>query len=157
MLRRTLAWILVAGLTLAGVPLTAAQAPQIPDTVWGEVPSWAGSASNAVLLDSSLNVVASVPVIGGQFAFENVVPGQYWVALNDASGVELARSRAAQMSLGAVVKAIFDESIPPAALATGGGGFGTTAWILTGIGVAGIGAIVYFATNDDDGNASGAR
>jgi hypothetical protein len=154
MLRRTLAWTLVAGLTLAGIPVAAAQAPQTPDTLWGEVPSWAGSASNAVLLDSNLNVVATVPVVAGQFAFENVVPGQYWVILNDAASIELARSRAAQMSLGAVVRAIFDETVPAAAVVTGGGGFGTTAWILTGIGVAGIGAIIYFATDDDDGVAS---
>ena len=156
MLRRTLAWILVAGLALAGMP-AAAQGTHSPDTIWGEAPSWAASASNAVLLDSNLNVVATVPIVGGQFAFENVVPGQYWVLLNDATGVEVARSRTAQMTLAAVVKAIFDETVPVAAAAGGGGGFGTTAWILTGIGVAGIGTIIYFATNDDDNVATGSR
>ena len=152
MLRRTLAWMLVAGLALAGVPLAAQQ--QAPDTLWGEAPSWAASAANAVLLDASLNVVATVPVVGGRFAFENVRPGQYWVVLNDAAGVELARSHAAQMTLNSVVKAIFDQTAPVAAVAAGGGGFGTTAWILTGIGVAGIATIIYFATRDDDGVAS---
>ena len=43
MLRRTMAWILVAGLALAGVPATA-QTSWSPDTVWGEAPSWASSA-----------------------------------------------------------------------------------------------------------------
>ena len=156
MLRRTMAWILVAGLALAGVPATA-QTSWSPDTVWGEAPSWASSASSAVLLDQNLNVVATVPVVGGQFAFENVVPGQYWVVLNDATGVELARSRTAQMSLGAVVKAIFDETPAAVAAAAGGGGFGTTAWILTGIGLAGIGTIIYFATDNDDGVGSPTR
>jgi len=155
MLRRTMVWTLVAGLALAGVPAMA-QASFSPDTLWGEAPSWAASASNAVLLDQNFNVVATVPLVGGQFAFENVVPGQYWVVLNDATGVELARSRTAQMSLGAVVKALFDEN-PVAAAAVGGGGFGTTAWILTGIGLAGIGTIIYFATNDDDNVASESR
>jgi hypothetical protein len=152
MMRRAVTWILIAGLALAGAPLAAAQ-QYAPDTLWGEAPSWASSAANAVLLDASYNVVATVPVVGGQFAFENVVPGQYWVVLNDATGVEVARSRTAQMSLGAVVKALFDEN-PVAAAAVGGGGFGTTAWILTGIGLAGIGTIIYFATNDDDGVAT---
>jgi hypothetical protein len=155
MLRRTLAWVLVAGLALAGVPV-AAQGTHSPDTIWGEAPSWAASASSAVLLDASLNVVATGPVVGGKFAFENVVPGQYWVVLNDATGVEQARSRPAQVSLGAVVKAIFDE-LKPVAAAAARGGFGTTAGILTGIGVAGIGTIIYFATNDDDNVATGSR
>jgi len=148
-----MAWMLVAGVALAGVPLTAQQ--HAPDTLWGEVPSWAASASNAVLLDASLNVVATVPVVGGRFAFENVRPGQYWVVLNAAAGVDLARSHAAQMTLSSVVRAIFDEIAPAAAAAAaGGGGFGTTQWILTGIGVAGIATIIYFATRDDDGVAS---
>ena len=152
MLRRTMAWILVAGLALAGAPATA-QATFSADTLWGEAPSWAASASNAVLLDQNLTVVATMPVVGGPFAFENGVPGQYWVVLNDATGVELARSRTAQMSLGAVVKAIFDQT-PPAVAAATGGGFGTTAWILTGIGIAGIVTIIYFATDNDDGVAT---
>jgi hypothetical protein len=155
MTRRALAWILVAGLTLAGVP-AAAQGTFSPDTLWGDVPSSAASASNAVLLDSNLNVVATVPVVGGQFAFESVTPGRYWVVLSDAASVEVARSRAAQIVAGAVVKAIFDETIPAAA-AAGGGGFGTTAWILTGISLAGIGTIIYFTTNDDDNVATGSR
>lgn len=152
MLRRTMTWILVAGLTMAGLPL-AAQGTHSPDTIWGEAPSWASSASTAVLLDSNLNVVATVPLVGGQFAFENVVPGQYWVVLNDATGVELARSRTAQMILSAVVKALFDET-PVAAAAVAGGGFGTTAWILTGIALVGIGTIIYFATDNDDNVAT---
>jgi hypothetical protein len=151
-MRRTLAWVLAAGLAWAGTP--AAAQTYSPNTIWGEAPSWAASASNAVLLDSSLNVVTTVAVVGGQFTFENVLPGQFRVVLSDAAGVELARSRAAQMSLDAVVKAIFDEVVPTAATVPGDGGFGTTARVLTGIGVAGIGTILYFATNDDDGVAS---
>ncbi len=157
MLRRALSWILVAGIALAGVPLIAQD--YSPNTVWGDVPSGAASAANAVLLDASGNVVATVPVVGGKFVFENVQPGQYTVALNDAASAALARSQAAQVAAGGVVKAIFDESVAGAAVLppSTGGGFGTTAWVLTGIGAAGIGTIIYFATNDDDGVASESR
>lgn len=157
MLRRAFSWILVAGVVLAGVPLVAQD--YSPNTVWGEVVSGAANAANAVLLDTSGNVVATVPVVGGKFAFEDVDPGQYIVLLTDAAGAELARSRAAQLTASGVVKALFDETRAAAAVvpAPTGGGFGKTAWILTGIGAAGIATVVYFATNDDDGVASESR
>jgi len=153
-LRKTVALALVAGLALMGAPSMAQTYG--PNTVWGEVPSGASAAATAVLLDNSGNTIGTAPVVGGKFSFENVQPGQYVVVLTDAASAELARSRVAQMVSGGVVKALFDSTRPVAA-ATGGGGLGTTGWVLIGAGAVGLGTIIYFATNDDEGAASPSR
>jgi hypothetical protein len=161
MLRRTVALALIAGLALAGAPLMAAQ-DYAPNTIWGEVPSYAASAANAVLLDASGNVVAMVPVVGGQFSFSNVQPGRYFVQLTDGATVELARSHAADLASTGVVKALFDENRPPAAALVGtttttGGGIGTTGWVLIGAAAAGVTTAIIIASDNDEGPASAAR
>lgn len=158
MLRKTLALILVAGLASMGAPLTAQG--YSPNTVWGEVPASLTSTSTAVLLDASGNSVATVPVVGGKFAFENVQPGQYHVLLTDAASAQLARSLAAQLAAGGVTRAIFDNSAVAAAAAAaapGGGGLGTTGWILIAAGAAGITTAIILATGDDDDAQSPTR
>lgn len=155
MLRKTLALILVGGLAALGTPLSAQS--YAPNTLWGEVPAGASSAANARLLDPSGNTIATAPVVGGKFAFENVHPGQYVVVLEDAASASLARSLAAQMASGGVVKAIFDTSSVPPAAVTSGGGVGTTGWILIGAGVAGITTAIVVASGDDDGAVSPSR
>jgi len=158
MLRKTLALMLVAGLASMGAPLVAQDYD--PNTVWGEVPAGLPSAANAVLQDASGNTVATVPVVGGKFAFENVHPGQYVVVVTDAAGVELARSFTAELASGGVTRAIFDRSVPAAAAVAGGGGgggLGTTGWVLIAAGAAGITTAIILATGDDDGAASPTR
>ncbi len=155
-LRKTLTWMLAVGLTLAGLPLAAQD--YSPDTVWGQVPTGATAASQAVLTDASGNVVATVPIVAGKFSFENVVPGQYYVVLRDAAGTQLARSHPAQMTASTVVRAIFDDSPAAAAVvASTGGGLGTTTWLLIALGAAGITTAIVLATGDDDDAASPAR
>jgi hypothetical protein len=161
MLRRTVALALIAGLALAGAPLMAAP-EYAPNTVWGEVPAGAASAANAVLLDASGNVVATVPVVDGKFQFANVQPGRYFVQLTDAAAVELARSHAADLASSGVVKALFDTSRPAAAAlagstATTGGGIGTTGWVLIGAAAAGITTAVIVTSDEDEGVMSGTR
>jgi hypothetical protein len=155
MLRKTLTWILAAGLTLAGLPLAAQD--YAPDTVWGQVPTGATAASHAVLTDASGNVVATVPIVAGKFSFENVVPGQYYVVLRDAAGTQLARSHPAQMTASAVTRAIFDDSPAAAAVVATGGGLSTTTWLLIALGAAGITTAIVLATGDDDDAVSPTR
>ena len=152
--RKTTALILIAVLALMGAPLSAQT--YSPNTVWGDVPAGATSASHAVLLDASGNPVATVPVAGGKFVFKDVPPGQYVVMLTDAASAELARSHAAQMAADGVVKALFDEYVAPI-VATSGGGIGTTGWVLIGAGAAGIVTAIVIASGDDEGAQSPIR
>ena len=156
MLRRTTALILATGLILSGAPLMAQD--YAPNTVWGEVPANVASAAHAVLLDASGNVVATAPVVGGKFQFTNVQPGRYVVQLTDAATAELARSRVADLAASSVVKALFDSSVPAAAVVpASGGGLGTTGWVLIGAGAAGITAAIVIASDNDEGPASPAN
>ena len=161
MVRKTLTWMLVAGLATAGLPLGAQD--YAPDTVWGEVPSWAYSAADAVLTDASGNVVAAVPVVAGRFAFDAVVAGDYYVLLRDAAGSQLARSHPARMTVGAVVKALFGDDRPAAIIpsessaSAGGGGIGKTGLILAGLAGAGVATYFIVRGDDDEGVASGTR
>ena len=157
-MKKAMSLILAAGLVLAGVPGGA----QVfgPNTVWGTAPAAASSAANAVLLDMAGNTVATVPVIDGKFAFRDVVPGQYQVSLQTATGQELARSLTADLATGAEVEAIFGSSSAAAAVLPGstaaaatGGGLGTTGLILIGAAAVGITAAVVILANDDDDDA----
>ena len=156
-MKKALSLILAAALVLVGVPGSA----QVfgPDTIWGVVPTGATSAANAVLQDSTGLTVTTVPVVDGRFAFRNVVPGQYSVVLQSATGQELARSLPVVVLSGAEVEALFGTDrvaavVPPPA----GGGLGTTGWILIGAAAVGIGsAIVILANDDEPGVASPSR
>jgi hypothetical protein len=153
-LRKCLAATLSMGLALAGVPLAAQD--YSPNTVWGEAPASATQAAFAVLQDMSGNVVQTVPVAAGMFAFEKVIPGEYTVVLRDAAQSELARSLPAQMTADAVVKAIF-ASKKPAAYVPSKGGIGTTGWVLIGAGAAGVATTIVVLTNNEEGAASPSR
>ena len=151
-MRRALSLILIAGLSLAGLPALAQDFG--PNTIWGEVPaSVSGNAANAVLQDASGRVVASVPVVDGKFAFRDVIPGQYVVVVQDGAGNTLATSLGVSFASGATAKAIF-EATKAAAAVVAGGGIGTTGWILIGAAAVGITTAIVIATDDDEGNAS---
>ena len=156
-MRRALSLILIAGLALAGLPAGAQDFG--PNTIWGEVPAGVtGNAANAVLQDTGRRVVATVPVIDGKFAFLNVPPGQYVVVVQDGAGKVLATSQGISFASGATVKAIFDATrVPAAVVASGGGGLGTTGWILIGAAAVGITTAIVIATNDDEATASPSR
>lgn len=161
-MKKAMSLILAAGLVLAGVPGGAAVFG--PNTVWGTVPPDASSAANAVLLDVVGNIVTTVPVIDGTFAFRDLVPGQYQVSLQAATGQELARSLTADLASGAEVEAIFSRdsaaaAVPPGstAAAATGGGLGTTGLILIGAAAIGITTAVVILANDDDDVASPSR
>ena len=152
-MRRALSLILIAGLTLAGLPALAQDFG--PNTIWGEVPAEvAGNAANAVLQDTTGRIVATVPVVGGKFAFRDVVPGQYVVVVQDGAGKALATSQGISFASGATTKALFDATRIPAAVVAGGGGLGTTGWILIGAAAVGITTAIVIATDDDQGVAS---
>jgi hypothetical protein len=157
-MRRALSLILIAGLSLAGLPAIAQDFG--PNTIWGEVPAGvSANAANAILQDGTGRVIASVPVVDGKFAFRDVIPGQYVVVVQDGAGNALATSQGMSFASGATTKAIFDATrVPAAAVAGGGGGgIGTTGWILIGAAAVGITTAVVIATNDDEGSASPSR
>lgn len=161
MVRRSVALILVAGLALAGAPLTAAQ-EYAPKTIWGEVPASASSAASAVLLDATGYTMFTITVVNGRFAFENIPPGTYSVVLRDAGGSVLTRSHVADMPENGVVKVLFDPQLtaaapPPGGGGGGGGGLTTTGWILIGAGAAGIATAIVLLEDDGDGVASPSR
>jgi hypothetical protein len=153
-MRRALNLILVAGLALAGLPALAQDFG--PNTIWGEVPAGvAANAANAVLQDTAARVVATVPVIDGKFAFLNVAPGEYVVVVQDGAAKLLATSHGISFANGATSKALFDATrVPAAVVSSGGGGLGTTGWILIGAAAVGITTAIVIATNDDEGVAS---
>jgi hypothetical protein len=154
-----------AGLVLAGVPAGAEVFG--PNTIWGVAPQGAASAANAVLLDAAGKTVTMVPVVDGKFAFRDLPAGQYVVALQTATGQELARSLAVDLGSGGEAEALFGRdtvaaavppgSTVPAAAAAKGGGLGTTAWILIGAAAVGITTAVLIVTNDDEGVVSPSR
>jgi hypothetical protein len=164
-MKKALSLILVVGLALAGVPAGAEVFG--PNTVWGVAPQAAASAANAVLRDATGKTVAMVPVVDGKFAFRDLPAGQYVVALQTATGEELARSLAVNLDSGGEVEALFGRDTAAAAVPPGstapvveastGGGLGTTAWILIGAAAVGITTVVLVATNEDEGAASPSR
>ena len=95
-----------------------------------------------------------MPVVDGKFAFRDVVPGQYVVVLQDGAGQALATSQGISFASGATTKALFDATRIPAAAVAGGGGLGTTGWILIGAAAVGITTAIVIATDDDQGVAS---
>jgi hypothetical protein len=155
-MKKAMSLILAAGLVLAGVPAGAQGFG--PNTVWGTAPSGASSAVNAVLLDATGKTLATVPLVGGKFAFRDVGAGQYAVILQSATGQDLARSLPVTIASGAEVEALFSSDLAAAAAAApaaAAGGLGTTAWILIGAAAVGITtAIVIAANNDDDTNVA---
>jgi hypothetical protein len=88
-----------------------------------------------------------VPIAGGRFAFRDLPPGQYVVALQTATGDELARSQPADLASGAEVEVLFGSDATPAAaalLATGGG-LTTTQVIALAAGALGITTAIVIA------------
>ena len=160
-MKKAIRLILAAGLVLSGVPGGAAVFG--PNTVWGTVPPSASAATNAVLIDATGKSGGLVPVIDGKFAFRDVPAGQYVVALQTATGQELARSLSLELGSGSEVEALFSRdnaaaAVPPGSTAAAtGGGLGTTAWILIGAAAVGITTAVVIASNNNDNVASPSR
>jgi hypothetical protein len=167
MTRKVLSFVLSAGLVLVGVPGSTEVFG--PNTVWGSVPAPVSDAANAILLDGAGNTLSMVPVVDGKFAFRDLPPGQYSVALRAAAGREVARSLPVDLAAGEEQEAVFSgdkaaAAVPPPASApatapatTGGGGLGRTGWILIGAAAVGITTAVIIATDDDEGVASPSR
>ncbi len=128
--------VLGAGLAFVGVP-GAAEVFGL-NTVWGSVPRGASDAANAVLVDAAGKTRLMVPIIDGTFAFRDVAPGQYTVAL-PGSTRDLARSLPVDLAAGSAIEAVFGRGGEPAAVVTSratppaaGGGPSRTGWILVG-------------------------
>lgn len=148
-MKKALSLVLVAGLVLVGVPVGAQGFG--PNTVWGVAPAGAESAANAVLLDATGKTLASVPLVGGKFAFREVAAGQYTVLLQTAAGQEIARSLPVTIASGAEAEALFSRDMAAAAApAAAAGGIGTTGWILIGAAAVGITTAIVIATNNDE-------
>jgi hypothetical protein len=156
MMKKATSLILAVGLALAGVP--AGAQTYGPNTVWGTVPQGQEGAVNAVLLDASGKILATVPVVDGKFAFRDLAAGEYTVGLYTASGVQILRACPLQLASGGTLEAVF-TCAPPAAAATPAakGGIGTTAWILMGAAAVGITAAIVIASDEDEGQASPVR
>jgi hypothetical protein len=151
--KKALSIVLAAGLALAGVPLVGADVPG-PDTVWGSVPASASAATSADLLDSTGKIVSTVPIVDGKFVFQGLPAGQYVVALQSATGQELARSLPAELGSGAQLEALFAPTAAAVPLGSTApavaGGIGRTGWILIGAAAVGITTAIVIAANDDD-------
>jgi hypothetical protein len=127
-----------------------------PDTIWGRVPqSTASRAATAVLQDLTGHVVATVPVIDGQFAFTNLVPGDYVVLVRDNQGKTLATSYTASLAKDGVTQAFFGGDQPVAAVP--GDGPSLSRLLLIGAAAVGITVAIVVLTQDDDGAASPSR
>ena len=158
-MKKLLTLALALSVALAGVP---AQAEVFgPNTIWGTVPAGASAAANAVLFDTVGNRVMMVPIVEGRFAFRDLPPGQYVVALQTGAGQELARSLTVALGSGLEAEAVFATNPTPAAVPppapAAGGGISTTAWILIGAAAAGITTAIVLATDDDEKSASPIR
>jgi hypothetical protein len=166
MIRKAACVFVAAGLALVGIP---AGAQDLPDSITGAVPAGLEGVASAVLLDASGKTVSMTPVTEGRFTFRNVAPGDYTIGLYSASGQRIARSCQLSLAGGTHRETSFDCPTPaaapppaatpatPATAAPGGGGFGTTAWILVGAGAVGITTAVVIATDEDEGPASPIR
>ncbi len=156
MMKQAMSLILAAGLALAGLPAGAEVFG--PNSVWGTVPQGVSEAANAVLLDNAGKILVMVPIVDGKFAFRDLGPGQYVVALQSGSGRELARSYSVDLTSGSEQEAIFSRDRVPAAVlpsaaappVTTGGGISKTAWILMGAAAVGITTAVVIATTNDN-------
>lgn len=153
MLRKVLCLVLVFAWTT--LPIAALDFG--PNTIWGEVPQGVTNAANAVLQDAGGRVVATVPVIDGRFVFADVAPGQYVIVLQDGAARALATSEPVSQAGAAVSRAVFAARRVPAAVATSGGGLGTTGKILIGAATVGITTAVVIATTGNEGVASPTR
>lgn len=147
--RRACSWILIAALALASAPASA-QAPSFaPNTIWGQVPQGLSSqVATAELLDATGNVVASVPVVGGQFDFANVAPGEYKVQVKDGAGTVLATSAPANLSAEGVVKVIFTGNAVVGAAPPPGNGVPTALIVAAGAVAIGVGTAVVLSKDD---------
>ena len=116
-MKKALSLILVAGLALAGVPAGAQG--------FGPTPSGATrprarrTAVNAVLLDATGKIVATVPVVDGKFAFRDVAAGPvHRASSRTPPGQELARSLPVTIASGAEAGGpVRRRPAPPAAAA----------------------------------------
>ena len=152
-MKKALSLVLAAALALASVPAGAQGFG--PNTVWGTAPAGAESAANAVLLDATGRVVATVPVVDGKFAFREVAAGQYNVVLQTATGQEIARSLTVNIAAGAEAEALFGATRAVAAVPPAGGGLGTTGLLLIGAAAVGITTAIVILANDDDDEDDG--
>jgi hypothetical protein len=150
--------ILATSLGLGGVPAGAEVFG--PNTVWGSVPAGAADAANAVLLDATASKIVMRPIVDGKFAFRDLGPGHYVVALQASSGSELARSNPLDLKNGSELEAVFSPGRPPSGAVppTAGRGLGKTGWILIGAAAVGVTtAVVIIATNGNGNVASPSR
>jgi len=154
MVKKAISLFVAAGLAFAGVPAGAQGQEYGPNSVWGAVPQGVEGIANAVLLDPSGKAISLMPVADGKFAFRDVAPGQYTVALYTASGQEVTRACPLALASGSVIEAIFTCAPVPAAAVPTGGGISTTAWILMGAAAVGITTAIVIASQDDEGSAS---
>lgn len=155
MVRKATSLILAAGLVVSAVPGGAEVFG--PNTVWGSVPSYVTDAANALLLDGAGRTLLTVPIFEGKFAFRNISPGQYTVALQSGQGRELARSLLVDLPAGLEAEAVFDRDRLPAAVppssappVTTGGGLGATGWILIGAAAVGITTGIVIAAQNEN-------
>jgi len=157
MLRKALSGVLASALCLVSLPVGAQDVA--PNTIWGEVPSGAAAnAANAVLQDAGGRVISTVPIVDGKFAFRDLTAGDYVVLIQDGAGKTLAQSQLTNLATGAVARALFAATTRvPAAVAGGGGGLGTTGWVILGAAAVGITTAVIVATNGNQGTASPSR
>jgi hypothetical protein len=155
MMKKAISLFLAVGLAFSAVP-AGAQAYG-PNTVWGAVPQGQEGVVNAVLLGPSGKILSMVPVVDGKFAFRDLGPGDYTVALYTSGGVQVVRACPVQLASGGTLEAVFTCAPAAAAPVAPKGGISTTAWVLMGAAAAGITAAIVIASDEDEGQASPAR
>jgi hypothetical protein len=152
MMKKGISLLLAVGLAFSAIPV-GAQAYG-PNTVWGTVPQGQEGVVNAVLLDPSGKTLSMVPVVDGKFAFRDLAPGDYTVALYTSSGVQVVRACPLQLATGGILEAVFTCAPVAAAAVPAKGGISTTAWILMGAAAAGVTAAIVIASDEDELAAS---
>lgn len=155
MVKKAFSLFVAAGLLLSAIPGGAQGFG--PNSVWGGVPQGLDGAANAVLMDASGKTLAMVPIVDGKFAFRDVAPGEYTVALQTSTGQQITRSCSLSLAIGAEREVSFDCAPPPAAAPAAPHASSTTKWILIGAAAAGVATAVVIATSGDEGVASPIR
>jgi hypothetical protein len=145
--RKVLHIVLVAAVAMTAMPAGAQDFG--PNTIWGDVPrSTAAGAETADLLDLMGNIVATLPVIDGRFAFTNLVPGDYVVAVRGAQGRTLATSLTANLAVDGVTRANFGDDHAAAAVPGGGRNVALSRLLLIGAAGAGIAVAIVLLSDD---------
>ena len=140
--RKAQSLAVILSLLLSGAPAALAQQN---GAIAGVAPSGAAGGS-VVVKDVAGNVVVSQPLsANGSFTFASLAPGSYTVEVLNAQASVVAKTKTVTVLSGQT------QSVFGASAAAGGGGLGTTGWVL--IGAAGIGlatTAIVVATNDDE-------